>query len=129
LAEQHKELFIKTSLEKSQEAWEVAQESIDNKRWMTALNRIYYAIFYTVTALGYKYDFKTSKHSALKGWFNKKIISEDKLVGPELHKVYQAAFENRQESDYKMTYVADEEFIRSLFVEAEKFIEEINRII
>jgi len=129
MEEHEKELFIKISLEKSQEAWKIAKYSIENELWMTTLNRIYYAMFYVVTALGYKHDFKTSKHSALKIWFNKKFVNDEKIIEPELYSIYNTAFENRQESDYKMTYIANEKSVKTLFVEAKNFIEEISKII
>ena len=48
--------FIKINIEKSDEAIEIALNR-------NALNRIYYAVFYTITALAEKNDFKTSKHT------------------------------------------------------------------
>jgi uncharacterized protein (UPF0332 family) len=129
MEERHKELFIKISLEKSQEAMKFADIAIKENAYTTALNRIYYAIFYVVTALGYKFDYTTSKHIQLKGWFNKKFVYEETIFTPELYEIYNTAFENRQESDYKMTYVADEEFVKELFVKAKTFIEQVEKAI
>ncbi len=107
----------------------IAQYSICDKAFTTALNRIYYGMFYAVSALARKHEFITSKHSALKGWFNKKFVHNDKTVEPELYMIYNTAFENRQESDYKATYIADEDFIKSLFTQAQYFIEQISKLI
>lgn len=46
----------------------------------TALNRLYYAIFYAVAALAQKFNFITSKHSQLLGWFNREFIKTGKLI-------------------------------------------------
>ncbi len=129
MEKQHKEFFIQNNLDKSAEAMRVAKYAIDDSAFISGLNRIYYAIFYVVTALGYKYGFTTSKHSKLMGWFNKKFINEDKTFKPELYKIYEAAFANRQQSDYKSTYIVDEEFVKSLFEEAQEFIKQVNKII
>ncbi|MDR1327416.1 MAG: HEPN domain-containing protein [Heliobacteriaceae bacterium] len=129
MEKQNKELFIKINLEKSEEAMRIAEYSICDKAFTTALNRIYYGMFYVVTALARKHEFITSKHSTLKGWFNKKFVNEDKIVEPALYRIYNTAFENRQESDYDDLYKSNEEFVKSLLSEAKKFIEQVSKII
>jgi len=42
-----------------------------------AVNRIYYGLFYIITALSLKYEFSTSKHQQLIGWFNKTFIKSE----------------------------------------------------
>ncbi len=71
---EEKKLFITSFLKKSKEALEDARINLENVRLANALNRIYYAIFYSVVALGYRDNFITSKHKQLMGWFNKKFI-------------------------------------------------------
>lgn len=63
-----------------------AKETIDdvtflihNKRLVIAVNRIYYGMFYALLALALHYDFKTSKHAQLIGWFNKEFIKTEKI--------------------------------------------------
>ena len=76
---QHKDVLIKIALEKADESIKSAESSIENEFLSTAQNRIYYAIFYSVIALGYFYDFSSSKHSPYLSWFNKKFIYTDKI--------------------------------------------------
>ena len=56
---------------KSKESLCDAELALSNNRLDNAQNRIYYSIFYIVTALAYTDNFITSKHSQLIGWFNK----------------------------------------------------------
>jgi uncharacterized protein (UPF0332 family) len=124
-----KEGLIKRTIIKSKQALLVARENIKNEHFEAALNRIYYAIFYIVTALAYKYDFRTSKHSQLKGWFNKKFIHEDKRLIPKLFETYEEAFLYRQKSDYDVLYDPDVKTAKTLISEAKVFINEITKIL
>ena len=126
---QYSDILIQRNIEKSDEALEVAKESLEKNRLTTALNRIYYAIFYTVTALAYKYDFTTSKHYKLMGWFNKKFINDDKIFASEIYKIYRNAFLLRQESDYQTMFNPNIEEAKELLEKAKLFIETVRKII
>ncbi len=91
----------------------------------TALNRNYYAIFYIVLALGYKYNFVTSKHSKLMGWFNKKFIHEEHIFGDKMFRIYSKAFERRQKSDYDITFQSTSEMIEKLISDSKYFIKTV----
>ena len=52
-----KKIFIENYLDKSKEALIDAEVTINNDRLNNAQNRIYYAIFYAVMALGYLENF------------------------------------------------------------------------
>jgi uncharacterized protein (UPF0332 family) len=95
-------VLINNCIEKSERALKSADNAINNDDVDTAFNRIYYTIFYSVMALGYKYSFVTSKHGQLIGWFNRKFIYEDKIFPIEMYEIYKVAFNNRQESDYNL---------------------------
>ena len=126
---EYKDILIQRNIEKSDEALVVAQESLVNNRLTTALNRIYYAVFYTVSALAEKHDFKTAKHSKMMGWFNKKFIHEDKVFNKELSKIYDKIFQFRQRSDYNNEYPADIEKAKELLADAIVFIEAVRKTI
>lgn len=100
--ENEKHLLITNAIQKAERALTSADFAIRNSDIDTAANRIYYAIFYSVLALGYKHEFATSKHGHLMGWFNKKFIHEEKIFTPDMYQVYRTAFDNRQETDYNL---------------------------
>ncbi len=126
---QHKEILIANSILKSKEALEDAKYNTEGLRLNAAQNRIYYAVFYSVMALGYMNDFVTSKHSQLMGWFNKKFIFESEIFSDELYAIYKTAYENRMKSDYEFTYKPDIETINKSFKDAEDFIDTIENYI
>ncbi len=125
---QHKQALIENLLEKSKRALEDAKLAIDNQRLETAQNRIYYSIFYIVSALAYLNNFSTSKHGQLVSWFNRIFIKE-KIFDKELAITYKEAYENRMKSDYEFTYKPVEENVRRLFNKAEEFIQIVREYI
>ncbi|MHB8581552.1 MAG: HEPN domain-containing protein [Ignavibacteriaceae bacterium] len=93
-----------------------------------AENRIYYSIFYIVSALAMQYNFSTSKHMELLGWFNKNFVFTGK-VSIEMKNIYKDAFENRQESDYEdyKTFEIDE--VKTHFDRMIEFVKTIEHLI
>jgi len=63
--------LVRLRLKQANEAIEDVEFLILNERLTLAINRIYYGMFYSLLALALQYDFKTSKHAQLIGWFNK----------------------------------------------------------
>ena len=126
---QHKKELIKFAIEKSKTALQTAKENMASKKLEGALNRIYYAIFYAVSALAIKNDFSTSNHSQLIGWFNKKFIHEDKVFDKEIYRIYESSFAYRQKSDYDLTYIPDLDTVQTLLSKAEFFIDAIIKTI
>jgi uncharacterized protein (UPF0332 family) len=68
--------LIKYRLKQADETILDVQLLIENNRLRSAVNRIYYGMFYSLLALGLAYQFETSKHPQLIGWFNKNFIIE-----------------------------------------------------
>ncbi len=125
--EQDKKVLIDNAFKKSHEAICSAESNFENKFYSTCQNRLYYAIFYAVTALAYKDDFITSKHAQLMSWFNKKYIYTDKIFEEQLFKIYKEAFTNRQKSDYDFMYEPDISEVFTLIEETKYFVSEIQK--
>lgn len=101
---------------------------IENDKLAAAVNRIYYGIFYSLLALGLKYDFETSKHLQLIGWFNKEFIRSNRIE-VEYGKVLRKAYENRTSGDYDAFYEFEKEDVSKLFEEMKGFIKRIERFV
>lgn len=125
----HKEFLVKYSLEKSREAIKEVQILLDNNLLNTAESKLYYSIYYAVSALAYLEGFKTSKHAQLRGWFNKNYIHERKIFSPDFFKLYKTAYEDRKNADYEFTYKALKENIEDNLNRTIDFIDEIENYI
>ena len=97
--EQRKQDLIKYRIDRSKETAEEAEIALAHNKLRLAENRIYYAMFYIVNALSIVKDFSTSKHSTLKGWFNKTFVATGE-IDTQFYKIYNRAFDKRQEGDY-----------------------------
>lgn len=126
---QHKEFFIKYSLEKSKEAIKEVHFLLENNLLNTAQSKLYYVIYYGVSALAYLEGYKTAKHSQLMGWFNKNYVHEKKIFKQDYFKLYKKAYENRRKSDYEFTYKAIKEEIEENLTTTITFIDEIEQYI
>jgi uncharacterized protein (UPF0332 family) len=103
MIEQDKKILINHRIRQAEEALVEIAVLIENKFLSLATNRIYYSIFYAVSAVSIKDDFSTSKHKKLLGWFNKKYINSE-LLPKEYGKLIYAAYENREKSDYDFLF-------------------------
>ncbi|MBM3435631.1 MAG: HEPN domain-containing protein [Bacteroidetes bacterium] len=128
LSKKDRDELIKYRLDQAKECLDEVTFQIDNKKYKTAINRIYYGIFYSLLALGLKYEFETSKHFQLIGWFNKTFIRTGK-VDIEIGKIVNKSYTLRQESDYEpfMTYEKPE--VKELFERMKLFICAIEKIL
>jgi len=101
---------------------------IENKKLSIAVNRLYYSVFYILSALSLKYDFKTSKHIQLIGWFNKNFINENKInkeYGKFVHKI----FDLRTKADYDFYARFDEIEVKQMYDEVKLFVNDIIKYI
>ncbi|MDP2300938.1 MAG: HEPN domain-containing protein [Ignavibacteria bacterium] len=74
LREEERSIIIQYRIKQAGQALDDADFLLENKRLSLAANRIYYALFYSISAIALKENFSTSKHKQLIGWFNKKYI-------------------------------------------------------
>jgi len=93
-----------------------------------AVNRIYYGIFYCLNALALKYNFQSSKHLQLIGWFNKTFIKPG-LIENKFGKILHDAFKNRSDGDYAPFIEFSKSDLIDMQKDMEEFIERIESFI
>ena len=125
---EYKEDLIQYRISRAEGTIEEAELAIKNNKLPLAENRIYYSIFYIVSALALKYDFSTSKHSTLMGWFNQ-VLVKTKKIDVLFGKTYSRAFEKRQKADYDDYVTFDTEEAKLDLENAEKFVKRIKKYI
>lgn len=100
LSEVEKREFINYPLSKADESLDDVEFLLNNNKLFLAENRIYFTIFYLVSALPLKSDFVTSKHRQLMGWFNKEFVKTGR-VPLNTAAIYKIAYRNRTKADYE----------------------------
>ncbi len=121
-----KEELVRHRLARSIESAEDAKLALENDRLNNAENRIYYSIFYSVSALALKYNYSTSKHFQLMGWINKNFI-KTKKIDIEFGRIYKRQSESRLESDYDDFVEFTREQVKEDYENMKKFIAEIEK--
>jgi uncharacterized protein (UPF0332 family) len=106
----------------------LARFLVSNDKLAVAVNRIYYGMYYALTALALKNRFETSKHGQLIGWFNKEFIASKK-ADSKFGKILLNAYQNRTKGDYDAFISFSKIEVESMLIEMSDFIDEINRLI
>ncbi len=111
-------------LQRARESLEDARILADAKRWNPAVNRLYYACFYAVSALLAQEGVSSSRHSGVRALFNQHFVSTGK-IGKGAAQIFNDLFERRQEGDYVDFMEFEEPQIRAWMPQAEVFVAQI----
>jgi len=119
-----REDYINYRVQKSQEIFDDALLLLNNQRWNSCVNRLYYSSFHLISALLYKHELKHETHNGVKTQFNLHFV-KNQLVSIEYGKLYSNLFDWRQESDYADFIDFDKETVAPLIQQVKEF----NRIV
>lgn len=109
----NKEDYIKYRILKSNEVFEDALLLLENKRWNSAVNRLYYSSFHLANALLYKSAIKADTHNGIKTQLFLHFVKTGKL-SRKSGRLYAHLFDWRQESDYSDFIEFDEKTVLSI---------------
>lgn len=74
-----KYVYVKYRIESAFNAYEAAKVLAENGFWNSAVNRLYYAVFYAVNALLVQNEIHASSHSGTRSQFSLFFIKTGKL--------------------------------------------------
>ena len=120
--------LIEYRLKQAAESLAIAEILIGLQNYPTALNRIYYSVFYCLLAVGLKNNFKTSKHAQLIGWFNKNFIATGKIES-KYGKIIRKTYEYRLMADYDAYVEFDKESIEQLLLHSTELTSRIKELL
>lgn len=131
LSDSERKSLIQYRIKQAFETAEVAELLFTKEIYPTALNRIYYSLFYCMLALAIQFNYKTSKHSQLIGWFNKNFIATGEIER-EYGRIIRDCYEFRLSADYDsfVQFVVEDIAIllnemKSFLYRIEQYIEEL----
>ena len=101
---------------------------IEHEMWNTAVNRLYYACFFAVTALLISRQIETKTHAGALQMLSLHFTKTQKL-SIELNRFYADLFDNRQSGDYADFTYFDREMVEELYRQAIVFIDTIEKLI
>lgn len=115
-------------LNKGEEALASAELELDAGHANFAVNRLYYACFYVVTALLLRDGKQFARHSAVKSEFVRTYIKSGQ-IDTKWNKFYQKLFDDRQEGDYIPTTIFETSDVTARLQQAREFIDLISCLI
>lgn len=113
--------LVEFRLEKAKSTLADARIFFNEASSASIVNRIYYSLFYAVTALLLTGEYESSKHSGVRSIFNKEFVKTG-LIDFENGKFYSEIFDARQEGDYRDFVEFSKEDIEIWLEKAEGFL-------
>jgi len=120
--------LIAYRLERARETLEDARLLADHGHANSAVNRLYYACFYAVSALLYSKGLSATKHSGVRSLFGQHFVKTG-LISKELAALYNDLSEYRQQGDYKDFFHVDPQFLAPLLDQAQRFMDAIAQLL
>lgn len=120
--------LIKYRMVKAWGTYEDAKLLVSEERGSSALNRMYYASFYSVMALLLSIEESPKTHKGTKNLFNERFIKTE-IIPKEFGKFYQNLFKNRMEQDYDDYAEVEDIDLQNYLQQTEKFIQAIESAI
>lgn len=113
--------LIKFRFNRAEESLEEATLLYNAGYFNTAVNRLYYACFYSVSALLISEGISSAKHSGIRSLFNQYWVKNGR-ISTEVGKFYKQIFEYRQKGDYSDFVSFDKDQIEALIEESKIFV-------
>ncbi|HBL78182.1 MAG: hypothetical protein A2W90_13935 [Bacteroidetes bacterium GWF2_42_66] len=128
ITENDRDALIEYRLNQAFDTIELVRFLLAGNKLTIAINRIYYGMYYALTALALKNKFETSKHGQLIGWFNREFIASKK-VDSKYGRILRNAYQNRTKSDYDAFVLFSIAEVESMLEEMMEFIGKIKQIL
>jgi uncharacterized protein (UPF0332 family) len=118
----YQKILANLNIEKAVDAYDVGRMALENNRLISAVNRLYYAAFYCVTALLQADGQAFVKHSALRAALHRDLVHSGR-VPVEYGELFDRLFKDRQDGDYRPETKFDKGELDLLATQTGKFIE------
>ena len=118
--------YVKNRIETANKTFEAAKVLAENGFWNSAINRLYYSLFYMVNALLVKNEIIAQSHSGTKSQFTLHFIKTGKL-DKKYGKLLAELYDWRQKGDYENLFEFDSETVLPLFDSVKEMIKIIEK--
>ena len=116
--------YVNYRLQRATDTLNDAKLLAENGRWNSAINRLYYACFYAVSALLYFHSIEAKTHKVVRIKFMSEFIKTG-LYDKDFGKLFSDLFDWRQEGDYSDFVSFDNDLTIPLLNKSEEFINHI----
>lgn len=112
----------------ARETLEEADALLQRSLFRGAINRAYYAMFYSTMALSVLKGRVISKHGGMISFFDQEFVRTG-LLPKELSKALHLAFDRRQSNDYGEVWQVDQVEAESIIFSAKEFVDTVAKYI
>ena len=120
--------YVRYRLEKAQEVYEAACVLYDAAQWNSVINRLYYACFYSASALLLNRHISAKSHAGVIGQFSEHIVRTG-LISIEEFRVYAKLLNWRTKGDYNDLYDFNKEDVDSMMKPTKSFIDKVATLV
>ena len=120
--------YVTYRMGRAKQSLQVAKKVLQDGFIEDAVNRIYYAIYYAVSALLYTRKLHPKTHLGMKALFNKEFVKNNFITDKQAQ-IYSTIFAKRFEADYEDFFTIDTDSVHQHLAEATNFIFLIETII
>lgn len=117
-------ILMKYRLDQSKETLNESEILYEQNSYRGAINRAYYAMFYSVLALLAMKKLGTSKHTGAISLFDKEFVKKGDF-SKQLSKILHIAFDLRQTHDYGELVEIDKDTMKNILDDAKFFVKEV----
>ena len=121
-----RDAYVQNRIETAYKTLDAAKILADNGFWNSAVNRLYYAVFYIVNAILVKNEIMTQSHSGAKSQFSFYFIKTGK-IDKKYGKLLAELYDWRQKGDYENLFEFDSESVLPLFDSVKEMISVIEK--
>jgi len=125
---EHRSHLVQYWWSKAEASLSSAKRELDANEYNFAMNRIYYAAFYAVSAALLNRGTSFKKHTGVRAAFHREFIKAG-LLDTEWAKFYDRLFEDRQEGDYLALTEFDHSYVEKQLVRCAEFQKKIRDFI
>ena len=93
-----------------------------------AMNRLYYAAFYAVSALLMQSDVSLRKHSGVRAAFHQYFVKTG-VLDRKWGRLYDQLFEDRQEGDYVVFVSFEPDYVESQLTQCSQFLKQLRSLV
>ncbi len=125
---QASETAVKYWLRMAEESLASAKSELDAGRLHFTVNRVYYACFYSASAVLLNRGLEFKRHSGVRDALHQHLVKTGDL-SDEWGKFYSRLFQNRQEGDYRELTQFDTEEVAHLVERTQSFLERMKAFV
>ena len=124
----HIDEFIAYRIEKADEVFEAANLLYNAGQWNSAINRLYYACFYSASALLLKRGIGAKSHNGVIAKFSESVVRTGEMTAGE-YRVYSKLLNWRTKGDYSDMFDFTAEDVASVMAPTKVFINKVKQLI